>query len=78
MTQHPGLRARFRLTPDQLRWTCDPEVFTFKTTAELRADEVIVGQDRAVRALDLGLTIPQPGYNIYISGPVGTDRKSVV
>lgn len=70
------LRAPHRLTPDRLRWTCDPNTLPFKTTAELKADEVIVGQDRAVRALELGLTLQQPGYNVYISGPVGTGRTT--
>ena len=72
----PDLRSRHRLRPEQLRWTCDPASLPFRTTAELRGDEVIIGQDRAVRALDLGLTIAQPGYNIYISGPVGTGRTT--
>ena len=76
MSQQQDLRARHRLFPEQLRWVCDPSVFTFQTTAELKSDEVIIGQDRAVRALDLGLTISQPGYNIYITGPVGTGRTT--
>lgn len=76
MSQQQDLRARHRLSPEQLRWVCDPSVFTFQTTAELKSDEVIIGQDRAVRALDLGLTISQPGYNIYITGPVGTGRTT--
>lgn len=61
---------------EQLRWTCDPDSLPFRTTAELKGDEVIIGQDRAVRALDLGLTVAQPGYNIYIAGPVGTGRTT--
>ena len=76
MTQQVDLRARHRLVPEQLRWTCDPSVFAFQTTAELKADEVIVGQDRAVRALGLGLTMNQPGYHIYVTGPVGTGRAT--
>lgn len=76
MSQQPDLRARHRLSPERLRWKCDPGAFTFQTTAELKADEVIIGQDRAVRALDLGLSISQPGYNIYITGPVGTGRTT--
>ncbi len=77
MTPSPDeLRARHRLRPEQLRWVCDPEALPFRTTAELRADEVIVGQERAVRALDLGLAMAQPGYHIYISGPVGTGRTT--
>ncbi len=70
------LRASHRLPPEQLRWVCDPRTVPFKTTAELKGDEVIVGQDRAVRALELGLTMQQPGYNVYISGPVGTGRTT--
>jgi len=76
VTQQVDLRARHRLAPEQLRWTCDPSVFAFQTTAELKADEVIVGQDRAVRALGLGLTMNQPGYHIYVTGPVGTGRAT--
>lgn len=76
MASDSDLRARRRLTPEQLRWTCDPNVFTFSTTAELRSDEVIVGQDRAVRALELGLTIAQPAYHVYVTGPVGTGRTT--
>jgi len=70
------LRTPHRLSPDQLRWTCNPNSLPFKTTAEIKADEVIVGQDRAVRALELGLTLQQPGYNVYITGPVGTGRTT--
>jgi lon-related putative ATP-dependent protease len=70
------LRDRHRLAPEQLRWECDPAVFSFETTSELRSDEVIVGQERAVRALDLGLMMTQPGYHIFISGPVGTGRTT--
>ncbi|MDQ7840895.1 MAG: AAA family ATPase [bacterium] len=61
---------------DQVRWTCRPEDLPFETTADLPAGESIVGQDRAVRALDFGLTVSQPGYNIFVSGPVGTGRTT--
>jgi predicted ATP-dependent protease len=76
MIQSQELRARHRLRTEQLRWTCDPATVPFETTVEIHADEVILGQDRAVRALDLGLTVVQPGYNIYIAGPVGTGRTT--
>jgi len=76
MMQSQELRARHRLTPEQLRWTCDPALLPFESTREIHAEEVILGQDRAVRALDLGLAVTQPGYNIYIAGPVGTGRTT--
>jgi lon-related putative ATP-dependent protease len=76
MTQSRELRARHRLSPEQLRWTCDPALLPFESTREVQAEEIILGQERAVRALDLGLTVAQPGYNIYIAGPVGTGRTT--
>ncbi len=76
MMPSSDMRAGRRLRPEQLRWTCDPASLPFETTADLHVDEVMVGQDRAVRSLDLGLTVAQPGYNIYIAGPVGTGRTT--
>jgi len=76
VTQTPELRARHRLTPAQLRWTCDPSLFTFTSTRDLPTDVAIIGQERAVRALDLGLTITQPQYNIYVTGATGTGRTT--
>lgn len=76
MSPESQLRTRHRVRPEQLRWTCDPGSLPFRTTAELKPDEVIIGQERAVRALDLGLAIEKPGYNVYIAGPVGTGRTT--
>jgi len=70
------LRARHRVSGDQVRWTCPPDALPFATTDELSEDENIVGQERAVRALDFALNVPQAGYNIFVSGPVGTGRNT--
>jgi predicted ATP-dependent protease len=35
-----------------------------------------VGQARAVHALEFGLTVNQPGYNVFVSGPPGTGRST--
>lgn len=65
-----------RLTPDQVRRTCPVTVFDFETTTELEPAPGLIGQDRAVRALEFGLGISSPGYNIYVSGPTGTGRTT--
>ncbi len=70
------LRTGRLVPPDQVRWVCRPEDLPFETTAELPPGDNIVGQDRAVRALDFGLAVPQPGYNIFVTGPVGTGRTT--
>lgn len=38
----------------------------------------IIGQDRAINALELGLGISAAGYNIFIMGASGTGRRTVL
>ncbi|KXZ39291.1 lon-related putative ATP-dependent protease [Alkalithermobacter thermoalcaliphilus JW-YL-7 = DSM 7308] len=48
----------------------------FKTTAELEPLKEILGQDKAINAMEFGLSIDDIGYNIYISGETGTGRTT--
>ncbi len=68
------------LASRELRYTCDPARFAFKTTAELKPLDEIVGQERAVEALRLGLGIKdvKSRYNIYVAGDPGTGKMSAV
>ena len=38
----------------------------------------IIGQPRAVQALEMGLSIPGKGYNIFVSGEPGTGRMTAI
>ncbi|MDR7522074.1 MAG: ATP-binding protein [Armatimonadota bacterium] len=76
MSAGDELRQARRVLPEQVRWTCRPEDLPFETTADLPPGDSIVGQDRAVRALDFGLIVPQTGYNIFVAGPPGTGRTT--
>ena len=66
------------LSPDSLRQSCDPDQFDFKTTSDLAADTRVVGQDRAVEALDFGVTMQSDGYNVFALGPAGSGRRKLV
>ncbi|NUN09761.1 MAG: AAA family ATPase [Ignavibacteriaceae bacterium] len=66
------------LKPADLRWKCNPQIFEFESTLELDPVEGIVGQDRALRAIKLGVDLQAPGYNIYISGLSGTGKATTV
>jgi lon-related putative ATP-dependent protease len=66
------------LSPEQLRYVCDPAQFDFETTADLPELSAIIGQDRAVRAIDVGIEIPSYGFNIFAMGPSGTGRTTTV
>jgi len=46
--------------------------------AALPPPTVLIGQPRAIRALELGTAIDAPGYNIFVSGPPGTGRQTAV
>ncbi|HML35104.1 MULTISPECIES: Lon protease family protein [Sporomusa] len=62
------------LTAEKLRFTCDENVFDFDTTETVPPLEVMIGQERAVKAVEFGLFTKNPGYNIFISGLVGTGK----
>ena len=62
------------LTPDRLRRVCNPKHFDFATTDELPELEEIVGQDRALEAIRLGVGIGHGGYNLFVLGPAGASQ----
>uniref|UniRef100_A0A7C6AGM9 endopeptidase La n=1 Tax=candidate division WOR-3 bacterium TaxID=2052148 RepID=A0A7C6AGM9_UNCW3 len=69
---------KFELKAEQLRWQCTPQLLKFKSTEDLSLCEGIIGQPRAIEAIKLGLNVKYPGYNIFITGPVGTGRTTAI
>jgi DNA polymerase III delta prime subunit len=66
------------LPPEKLCYHCDPNVFSFETTAELEDLEGLIGQSRAVEAVQFGIGIRREGYNLYVLGPHGTGKYTAV
>ena len=66
------------LPASELRHACDPAEFSFETTADLSLREEVIGQERAVKAIEFGLSIQNHGYNIFVSGIPGTGKNSIV
>jgi lon-related putative ATP-dependent protease len=64
------------LSPRDLRVECEP--LECRTSGELAPLEGIIGQDRALRALNLGLGIGEKGFNVYVAGPPGTGKTTAV
>jgi lon-related putative ATP-dependent protease len=62
----------------QYRNVFDPKALDCASTAELSPTDEIIGQKRALEALDFGLNIPKRGFNVYASGIYGTGRKKAV
>ncbi|MGQ9800859.1 MAG: Lon protease family protein [Candidatus Saccharicenans sp.] len=66
------------LRPEQLYWRCPREIIDYETTADCPACEDIIGQDQALKSLKTGLEIKSRGYNIFITGMVGTGRTTTI
>ena len=64
--------------PSQLYHPCNPEKFTFGTTAELEDLTEIIGQIRAIQAVQFGIGIQKDGYNLFVLGPSGLGKRSMV
>lgn len=71
------MNTKYRVKPKDLRKVCNPDSFKFETTADLIPLKGIIGQDRALRALEFGLTVDNQGYNIYLSGALGTGKTTL-
>lgn len=50
----------------------------FKTTEELESLSDVVGQERALQALDFAIGVPHQGYNLYVMGPPGLSKHAII
>ena len=65
------------LAPELLYRHCDPDLFVFENTHTLDDLADIIGQARAVSAIQFGVGIRRDGYNIFVLGPAGSGRYSL-
>src|SRR3990172_12096247 len=66
------------LRPGDLRTVTDPGSLGFVTTAELPDLDEVVGQDRAVEAVEFAIGIRRDGYNLYALGPEGIGKQHLI
>ncbi|WP_225072880.1 ATP-binding protein [Desulfuromonas sp. CSMB_57] len=69
---------QYRLATQELTWRCDPAQFEFSSTEELKCPDETIGQDRALTAIEFGLSIDSSGFNVFILGDPGTGRSSTI
>ncbi|HKY09581.1 MAG TPA: ATP-binding protein, partial [Candidatus Binatia bacterium] len=68
----------FEVPPDKLAWRCDLSFLPFTCTAEMTPLEDFIGQERAMRAIEFGLGVNKPGFNIFVTGLTGTGKTSII
>ncbi len=66
------------LTCEQLFRPCDASELGFSTTAELEPASGLIGQDRALEALEFGVAIRARGFNIFALGSQGSGRHNAI
>ncbi len=71
-SKHKELKA------EELKWECDFSDWEFESTTTIKPIEGIVGQERALKALKIGVEINHPGYNIFITGISGTGKLTTI
>ncbi len=69
---------KFKIPVSMLSPSVDPAQLGFDDTSELEPLNEIIGQERAVEALEFGLHMKGPGFNLYVSGPSGTGKGTLV
>ncbi|SHE73057.1 ATP-binding protein [Desulforamulus putei] len=66
-----------RVDIHRLRRRCDAAELDFCcTSADVPPLHDFIGQERAVRAMQFGLTMKAFGYNIFVAGPAGTGKTT--
>ena len=72
------MKRKNELGYKELKVTCDPKLFNFKTTDELEPISTGIGQERGIKALEFGLNVDINGYNVYVEGPYGVGKTAYV
>ena len=66
------------LDADQCTVQFDLDGLTFETTSDLEPLASVIEQERAVQSLELGLSVTRPNYHVYVAGPSGTGKRSLL
>lgn len=71
-------KSQTAVNASALTQSINPSALTFADTRELETFQGVLGQDRAVNAIQFGVAMQRPGYNIFVMGETGTGRSSYV
>ena len=66
------------VTPEEACLRCNPDDLPFETTADIEKLTRYIGQDRALEAVEFGISMQHRGFNLFVIGPEGSGRHSVV
>lgn len=69
---------KFRLPVEKLKKVSniEKELKFCKTSKDVTILDGVIGQDRAVKSMEFGLSMNAPGYNIFVLGSQGTGKST--
>jgi hypothetical protein len=76
--RRPSISRKYELKPSDLRYLFDLEVFKFKNTSTVHPLDEVIEQTRAIQAIEFGLNMASPGYNIFVTGIEGTGKSTIL
>jgi lon-related putative ATP-dependent protease len=77
-SERPTAQTGQPLPPDLLYRRCDPAELSFELTTELDGAAGLIGQERAIEAVEFAMALRRKGYNVYALGPSGTGKHTLV
>jgi ATP-dependent Lon protease len=72
------MEDKLRVGPDNLRCRFNGGQFPWNSTQEQPPCTGIIGQERALRAIRLGLEMKSIGYNVFVTGLSGTGKMTTI
>ena len=72
------MNSPFKVAAQRLTWHCETSLLPFTCTRDMTPLENFIGQDRAIRAIEFGLGVAKPGFNIFVTGLTGTGKKTII
>ena len=71
-------RRQKPLAPSELRRAFDAKKLGFKTTAEIKPAAALIGQERALKAIEFGASIKAADFNVFVLGPRASGKTTAV
>ncbi|MGE5718150.1 MAG: Lon protease family protein [Acidobacteriota bacterium] len=72
------MRAATELPATALYRRCEPAEIPFESTAEAGEGAEVIGQGRALEAIDFGIAMKPEGYNLFALGPHGVGKQTLL
>ncbi len=73
-----SIEDQLRVSPDALRFRFNGHQFPWNSTQDQPPCTTIIGQERALRAIRLGLEMKSIGYNVFVTGLSGTGKMTTI